>query len=231
MAPPVDLPRMTQPKFDLAARGGRWRAHWDLLVVDHGFTRFVYPNRARVSEKLLRSGQPLPSHFRGLARRGIKTIVNLRGRNDSGWYVLELESCRKHGMALVDFTTKSRDTPSKELIHGAQRLFETIRYPALMHCKSGADRAGLMGVLYRMLHEGRPVEEAVEQLSWKYGHIRQAKVGMIDYFFEQYRRYNQEKPTPFLDWVDRVYDPAAVKASFMSQWWANLVVDKILRRE
>ena len=26
---------------------------------------------------------------------------------------------------------------------------------------------------------------------------------MIDYFFEQYRRYNQEKPTPFLDWVDQ----------------------------
>ena len=48
---------------------------------------------------------------------------------------------------------------------------------------------------------------------------------------EQYRLYNRDRPTPFLDWVDRVYDPAAVKASFMSQWWANLVVDKILRRE
>lgn len=231
MAPHHGLPRMSQPKFDLAASGGRWRAHWDLMAVDHGFIRILYVNRARVSEKLYRSGQPLPCHFRGIARRGIKTIVNLRGRNDSGWYVLERESCEKHGIALVDFTTKSRDTPSKELIHGAKRLFETIRYPALMHCKSGADRAGLMGALYRILHEGRPVEEAMEQLSWRYGHMRQAKVGMIDFFFEQYRAYNRERPTPFLDWVDRVYDPAAVKASFMSQWWANLVVDKILRRE
>ncbi len=231
MAPPNGLPRMSQPKYDLAASGGRWRAQWDLMAVDHGFIRLLYQNRARVSEKLYRSGQPLPVHFRWVVRRGIKTIVNLRGRNDSGWYVLERESCEKHGIALVDFTTKSRDTPSKELIHGAKRLFETIRYPALMHCKSGADRAGLMGALYRILHEGRPVEEAMEQLSWRYGHMRQAKVGMIDLFFEQYRDYNREKPTPFLDWVDRVYDPAAVKASFMSQWWANLVVDKILRRE
>ena len=30
----------------------------------------------------------------------------------------------------------------------------------LMHCKSGADRAGLMSVLYRHLHEGVPIEEA-----------------------------------------------------------------------
>lgn len=222
---------MNGSKFDLAAPGGRRRAVWDLLAVDHGFIRFVYPNRARVSQKLWRSSQPLPIQFPWIVRRGIRTIVNLRGKNDSGWYTLEAEACRKHGIALVDFTTKSRDTPSKELIHGAKRLFETIAYPALMHCKSGADRAGLMGALYRILHEGRGVEEAMEQLHFKYGHMRHAKVGMIDYFFEQYRDYNAKTPTPFLDWVDRVYDPAAVKSSFMSQWWANLVVDKILRRE
>jgi protein tyrosine/serine phosphatase len=231
VAPPVGLPRMNPPKYDLAAPGGRRRALWDLMAVDHGFARLVYPNKSRVSEKLYRSGQPLPCHFRGIAKKGIKTIVNLRGRNDSGWYVLEREGCEKYGIALVDFPTKSRDTPSKDMIHAAKRLYETIRYPALIHCKSGADRAGLMGALYRILHEGRPVEEAIEQLSWRYGHMRQAKVGMIDYFFEQYARYNRATPIPFLDWVDRIYDPAAVKASFMSQWWANLVVDKILQRE
>jgi uncharacterized protein (TIGR01244 family) len=231
VAPPVDLPRMSKPKHDLALPRGRLRAYLDAAFVDHGFARLVWPNIHRVSDKLYRSGQVAPYHIARFARRGIKTVVNLRGRNDSGWYVLEMEACRKHGVAFVDFPTKSRDTPSKEMIHGAKRLFETIRYPALMHCKSGADRAGLMGVLYRMLHEGRPVEEALEQLSWRYGHMRQAKVGMIDYFFEQYRRYNSENPTAFLDWVDRIYDPASVKASFMSQWWANLVVDKILRRE
>ena len=222
---------MNGSKFDLAAPGGRRRALWDLLAVDHGFIRAVYSNRARVSDKLYRSAQPLPAQFKRLARLGIRTVVNLRGRNDSGWYVLEAESCRKHGIELVDFPTKSRDTPSKEMIHGAKKLFETIRYPALMHCKSGADRAGLMGVLYRLLHEGRPIEESLEQLHWRYGHIRQAKVGMIDYFFEQYRAFNAATPTPFLEWVDRIYDPTAVKASFMTQWWANLVVDKILRRE
>jgi len=222
---------MNGSKFDLAVPGGRRKAYWDLMAVDHGFIRLLYVNRARVSEKLYRSGQPLPAHFPGIVRRGIRTVVNLRGKNDSGWYVLEAESCKKHGIALVDFPTKSRDTPSKEMIHGAKRLFETIAYPALMHCKSGADRAGLMGVLYRLLHENRPIEEAMDQLHWRYGHMRQAKVGMIDYFFEQYRAYSAATPIAFLDWVDRIYDPSKVKESFMSQWWANLVVDKILRRE
>jgi uncharacterized protein (TIGR01244 family) len=222
---------MHKPKHDLDRPRGRLRAYFDAALVDHGFARLIWPNVHRVSDKLQRAGQVAPYQIARFARRGVKTIVNLRGHNDSGWYVLEVEACREHGVDFVDFPTKSRDTPSKEVIHGAKRLFERIRYPALMHCKSGADRAGLMGVLYLMLHEGQPVEKALKQLAWKFGHIRQAKVGVIDYFFEQYRRYNADKPTPFLDWVDNVYDPRAVRESFMSQWWANLVVDKILRRE
>ncbi len=222
---------MTEPRFELATRRGRLRAWIDLMLVDHGFLRVLWTNRNRVATHLYRSNQPLPFRVALLARRGIRTIVNLRGHNDSGWYLLEAEACNKHGIALVDFPVKSRDTPAKETIHAAKRLFETIAYPALMHCKSGADRAGLMGALYRLLHENRPLPEALEQLHWRYGHIKQAKVGMIDFFFEQYRRHNETAPMAFLDWVDRVYDPAAVKASFMSQWWANLVVDKIMRRE
>lgn len=223
---------MNSPRFDLSSRRGRLRAQYDLMLVDHGFLRVLWTNFHRVSgDRLYRSNQPLPLRIRCLARRGIRTIVNLRGRNDSGWYLLEAEACRRHGLALVDFPIKSRDTPAKETIHAAKLLFETIEYPALLHCKSGADRAGLMGALYRLLHENRPLAEALGQLHWRYLHVRQAKVGMIDFFFEQYRRHNELEPTPFLDWVDRIYDPAAVKASFMSQWWANLIVDKILRRE
>jgi uncharacterized protein (TIGR01244 family) len=222
---------MSRPKYDLERPHGRLRAYFDAALVDHGFARLVWPNVHRIDEKMHRAGQIAPYQIARFGRRGIKTIVNLRGRNDSGWYVLEVEACREHGIEFVDFPTKSRDTPSKEMIHAAKRLFESIRYPALMHCKSGADRAGLMGVLYLLLHAGKPIEKALKQLTWRYGHIRQAKVGLIDYFFEQYWRYNAERPTPFLDWVDKVYDPRQVKDSFMSQWWANVLVDKILRRE
>ncbi len=222
---------MDVSRFDLAAPRGRLRAYCDMLFVDHGIFRLAWRNAHRVGKAMYRSNLPWPHQFARLSRRGIRTVINLRGRNDSGWYALEAEACRRHGLALVDFPIKSRDTPEKETIHGAKRLFETIAYPALMHCKSGADRAGFMGALYLLLHENKPLAEALDQLHWRFLHVKQAKVGIIDYFFDQYRRYSEIRPLPFLDWVDRVYDPAQVKNSFMSQWWANLLVDKIMRRE
>ncbi len=86
-----------------------------------------------------------------------------------------------------------------------------------MHCKSGADRAGLMSVLYRHLHEGVPIEAAKKELSFKYGHIRQAHTGILDYFFERYIADNAARPMPFFDWVDTVYDPDELRSTFRSQ--------------
>ena len=100
-----------------------------------------------------------------------------------------------------------------------------------MHCKSGADRAGLMSALYVLIKEKRPVEEALQQLSWRYGHWRQAKTGVLDYFLEQYRDYNAKTPIDFFDWVDNVYDPVKVKSEFMAGFLPSLIVDRILRRE
>jgi protein tyrosine/serine phosphatase len=101
----------------------------------------------------------------------------------------------------------------------------------LMHCKSGADRAGLMSVLYRHLHEGVPLSEAKKELSLRYGHIRQAHTGILDYFFERYLADNAVRPMSFFEWVDTVYDPDELKRTFQSKGWANRIVDSVLRRE
>ena len=55
--------------------------------------------------------------------------------------------------------------PDKETVHAMANVFEHLEYPVLMHCKSGADRAGLMSVLYSHLHKGEPIEVAIRQLS------------------------------------------------------------------
>ncbi len=81
---------------------------------------------------------------------------------------------------------RSRDAPDKATILAAKAFFEGIEYPAVMHCKSGADRAGLAAALYLILHEGRPVAEAARQLSARYGHFRFAKTGILDAFFDRY---------------------------------------------
>jgi protein tyrosine/serine phosphatase len=100
-----------------------------------------------------------------------------------------------------------------------------------MHCKSGADRVGLMSTLYLIVRENVPVETARKQLSLKYGHIRQANTGILDYVFERYLEDNARSPIPFLEWVAHVYEPIALEHSFAAKRWANMLVDGVLRRE
>ncbi|MFN3869716.1 MAG: protein tyrosine phosphatase, partial [Hyphomicrobiaceae bacterium] len=116
-------------------------------------------------------------------------------------------------------------------VMGAAELFETIEYPMLMHCKSGADRAGLMSVLYCHFRLGQPIDVAKHQLSLRYGHIRQADTGILDYFFDRYLADNARHPIAFVDWLQTNYDPDELKQSFRSNGWANRLVDSVLRRE
>ena len=161
----------------------------DMLFVDHGIFRLVYLNRHRIAKQAWRSAQPAPRDIAAMARKGIRTIVNLRGERDCGAYRLQVAACRKHGIRMEELVVKSRAAPTREQVHEAQALFARIEHPILMHCKSGADRAGLASTLYLILHEGVPVEQAMAQLSARYGHFKQADTGIIDAFFQQlYRR-------------------------------------------
>lgn len=227
----ASVPQFPDSRFDLGSPEGRKRARHDLMWVDHGFLRVMFQNFHWISPEMARANQPSPEHIERYAAMGIKTIINLRGVNDSGQYHLEREACLKHGIALVDFPVRSRDVPTVDQIFRAKEIVETIEYPALMHCKSGADRAGLMAVLYKHFRLGEPIAEALEQLSLKYLHVRQGKTGMIDFFFDAYLADNAVTPITFEQWVREKYDYKTQREKFLGSWWANILVDKILRRE
>lgn len=203
----------------------------DMLFVDHGIFRLIYLNKHKLAPGVWRAAQPAPHQIGAFARQGVRTIVNLRGPRVCGSYWLERRACARYGIKLVDYTVYSRGAPSPREIHGAAELFRSIEYPVVMHCKSGADRAGLMSALFKHFHEGEPIEQAKLQLALKYGHIRQADTGVLDYFFERYLEDNAKSPISFLDWVDTRYDPAEVKRSFHASGWANRLVNSILKRE
>lgn len=203
----------------------------DMLFIDHGVFRLLYLNRHRLGPQAWRSAQPAPHDIHALARLGVRTIVNLRGERACGSYWLEQQACRRAGVELVNFQIRSRAAPSRKELLEARALLERIAYPMLMHCKSGADRAGLMSVLYRHVREGAPIAEAKKELALKFGHIRQADTGVLDYFFERYLEDNAKRPMPFFEWVETVYDADEVKRSFHAQGWANGLVNSVLRRE
>ncbi len=223
---------------DFETPEGRKRAFRELMLRDHGFLRTVYDNSHEIAPgKMWRTYQPSPKHLARWAERGVKTVINLRGPKPTGQLFLEEEACEQLGLSLINFRVYSREAPSKEILHGARKLFDEIEYPAIMHCKSGADRAGLMATLFLFFHEGVPLDEALDQLSFKYGHVKAGKTGVIDAAFARYIAYAKERGISlsdvdaFFHWVDNDYDPAEVKAAFHSKGWGDLLTEVILRRE
>ena len=206
------------------------RDWWDLYAKDHHFLRTRWRNLYQLDEMMWRSNQPSPKQIADIASRGIKNILNLRGPRSVGTWQLEAEACAKHGLRLYDFTARSRAAPDKEMLHDAKALFDSLEGPSLMHCKSGADRAGLMSALYMLVIKQVGARDALAQLSFKYLHVKQAKTGLLDAFLASYIPY-EDQGMAFYEWVDSIYDPDALQAEFMTQGWANRLVDDILKRE
>ncbi len=218
--------------FDLSTRRGRRRAILDYLWKDHAYLRLGFRNAHWISDELVRTNQPWPFQLKAWKAAGIKTIINLRGGMNTSFRALEVEACRRHGLELVDFVIASRDVPTAEKVLAARDLFETIRYPALMHCKSGADRAGIMAVFYKHFRQGKPIRESLAQLSPKYLHVRAGLTGVLDYIFERYLAEGEPAGQSFADWVQTpAYDPVAIKADFKAGWWGTQVTERWLRRE
>ena len=225
---------------------GRKRAWRSLMVSDHGWIRKLYDNSHPISDEMWRSYQPSPDHIRRWAERGVKTIINLRGirrdpdyvplEDQAGFYWLEKEACAAHGITLINHRAFSREAPEVSFILDFDQMFQDMAYPAMMHCKSGADRAGISSALYMFLRQEVPLDEVLVQLSFKYGHIRQGKTGVLDYFFDVYQAAaDRDGVTPhrehFLNWVQTEYDPKATTKGFKAGVVGSLLTETVLRRE
>ncbi|HKJ88496.1 MAG TPA: protein tyrosine phosphatase [Gammaproteobacteria bacterium] len=208
-------------------------AHARAFFMDHGFLRKINNNNFhRISPRAFRSGQPLPPDLEKYVNRyGIRTVVCLRGTKGSRPYIHLMERmCDELGVTFHNFKISSRRPPLPSRIHAAKELLEEIEYPALFHCKSDADRAGLFSTLYLHLVEGVPMEQTRQLRFWPFGHIRHARTGMLDRFVESYIADSRREPMDFMTWVDEVYDRDAFreKDSSGALGW---LVDRVLRRE
>lgn len=214
----------------LMARLAAWG---DLIFRDHGFFRTFYLNFHALPDGLYRSAQPSPNHIRWLHRQyGIRTIVNLRGASNTGRYALEAETCRDLGIELINhFGIRSRGAPEVAVLQSTRRLFDTITYPALIHCKSGADRVGFASALYRIFRCGDSVATAMQELNLKYGHIKTSKTGILDAFFREYLASAPDNREDLLTWAETAYNQDALKSSFRPFVLQDLLVDKVILRE
>ncbi len=203
---------------DLSTPENRRRAHIYNLWFDHAILRTVWTNFFEVAPGVYRSNQPTHRRFEKLKARGIRSVLNLRGAGGAAHYLVEEESCARLGLILVNVTLHARFAAPREDILILLEAFRTIEKPFVMHCKSGADRAGFASAIWLLVMEGGSVAEARKMLSFRYIHIRRSKTGVLDHILDVYEARQAETGIGFEDWVRTEYDNAAIQAAFEAKY-------------
>ena len=186
---------MTQTLFDLTTPTGRREAETDLMWTDHGFLRAIYQNFHWIDADMARANQPpSPNTLRAMPRWGSRpsSICAARARR-----AISRSSARRARHMVWPWSTRQWARARRRRRRkstGPRRSSRQSAYPALMHCKSGADRARIMAVLYLHFHRGMDIASAMSQLSLKYLHVKQGKTGMLDFFFRPISTMHAPRP-------------------------------------
>jgi protein tyrosine/serine phosphatase len=88
----------------------------------------------------------------------IRAILNLRGAHPGqSWYDDEIAVSKALGVAHYDYALSAYRVVTDNQITELLGIIRHAPKPLLVHCKSGADRTGLVSALYRFAIEGKSV--------------------------------------------------------------------------
>jgi len=136
---------------------------------------------------LYRSAQLSKPQFDNVIRGyGIRSILNLRGGHPAdAWYADEIAAAEERGVAHFDLPISARRRPSLDQVAEILRLIRDAPKPLLIHCRSGADRSGLVAALFLFDVEHAGAATADRQLSLRFGHFPYlfSKTGAMDESF------------------------------------------------
>lgn len=181
---------------------------------DHGFLRRYWTNLHVVAPGVFRSNYPNGRRFAQIKSLGIKSILNLRGGEGTVPLLLEQHYCDVHGIVLHTVNLNARRAPEATELLALLDLFDSAEKPFLMHCKSGADRAGLASALYLLHAQGASIEDAQSMLSFKYLHVNDNKTGIMGHVLRAYGAAQKSTGISLRSWLSDVYDPVAAQQAF-----------------
>jgi len=113
-------------------------------------------NFHQVDEHVYRGAQPHNDGYSGLAKLGIKTVLDLRGENG------EERAVQGFGMRYVRLPWSGFKAPDESQIKTVLALLnDSSAWPVFVHCKRGADRTGTAIACYRIEHDHWTSQQAL----------------------------------------------------------------------
>ena len=202
---------------NISTKTGRFWAHVHFQLMDHAFLRIFWNNFHKVSDDVYRANQPSPSHLKSYKKLGIRSVLSLRGRANQSYALFEEDYCKKLDLNLAYTSISSSSAPAPELLINIIDVMRELPKPFVLHCKSGADRAGLVSALYLIAEKKKSVHEAKRQLSFKYLHLDFTKTGILDYIFAVFSERLEIGNINFLDWLKQEYNAEILNSSYKSR--------------
>ena len=115
-------------------------------------------NFHQVDEHVYRGAQPSGQGFDGLAKFGIKTVIDLRGEKS------EEPEVQRAGMHYVRLAWSGFKAPADSQIAAVLSLLnDKSAWPVFVHCRRGADRTGTAIACYRIAHDHWTNQQALAE--------------------------------------------------------------------
>jgi len=161
--------------------------------------------------RVIRSAQPTSRVDDMIREYKLASILSLRGGspNDS-FYTNEVRAADEAGVNFYDLPLSATRRPKRRELLLLIDLLNKCEYPLLIHCKSGADRAGLASAIYKLEILGQPPERATEAFTLLHSHIPWFGPQHLHAPFHEYGAWLAQEglthaPGRFRDWVKNNY--------------------------
>jgi protein tyrosine/serine phosphatase len=119
-------------------------------------------NFQQVNDYVYRGAQPSSEGFAGLAKKRVKTVVDLRGNGSRSSHESALVGSL--GMHYVNVPLAGHSAPKMEQVSRIMAILnDPAAGPVFVHCRRGADRTGTIIAIYRISHDHWDNQKALSE--------------------------------------------------------------------